>query len=128
MLVKELFEFARVHCANDYIMAVETRTSEQTLNYIKTKNLRIDNIIMKPVTNQFRFMFLPCKANEQKTEVFNVNKPSTELLRALWDLESHEYQVALSSYIMQSHLKHEYEVMPDPEKIWISSIILGAKE
>jgi hypothetical protein len=129
MLDTKLFEFAKVHVSGTerYIMAKEERTCENTLKYLEENNLRIENIIFNPRTNQIRFMFLPCTANSHTTEVFNVT-PTTQFLRRLWELPVTTLQGALTQYMVQSDLKYQYDDLEDGERLWLTSVILGAKE
>jgi len=129
MLNTELFEYAEIHCASKerYIMAAESRSCEATTEYINTNNLRIESLVFNPRTNQIRFMLLPCKANKKTTEVFNTT-PTLQFLRLLWDLDVDDMRPALTQYMVQSDLRHEYEALSEVEKTWLSSVILGAKE
>lgn len=128
MLDTKLFEYARVCCANDYIMAKEEQDWEAAVKYINTNNLRIENLIFKPKTNQIRFMFLPCRANNNLTQVFNVTNPPTQFLRLFWDLNITEVQSAMTQYMLQSDLKKNYEKLEEDERLWVTAVILGSKE
>ena len=128
MLNEQLFEFATVKCANDYAMAWSTREAKDVLDYITNNNLRIDNLKLKPATNQFRFTFLPCKANNNTTEVFNLNNPSVSFLRTLWDLDIEELSGPLNTYMLRSDVRNEYDNLNADEQEWITSFILGSKE
>lgn len=132
MLNKKLFELAKIYIADEeeprYVMARENRSWEEALAYIKTKNLRIDSLVMRPKTSQFRFMMMPCKTNQKKTEVFNVNNPPAQFLRAFWEIDMLEIQNALTRYMIQSDLKYQYDNMEEAERVWLTSVILGAQE
>lgn len=128
MLDSKLFEFAAVYCANDYIMARETRASDACLTYINTNTLRIENLIFKPQTSQLRFMFLPCAANAGTTEVFNVNSPPIQFLRQFWDLGITALQSAMTQYMIQSDIKAGYKNLAEAEQTWVASVILGSKQ
>ena len=127
MLNDMLFEFADIECADNYVMAKEVRTWEETLKYIETKNLRIENLILKPKTNQMRFMFKPCQANEYMTEVFNVNNPPVHFLRRLWELDLPDVQNALTKFMVQGY-KDKYDNMEEDDKTWLTAAVLGSKD
>lgn len=128
MFDTKLFEFANFDCANDYVMARESLSEAEVLDYVDTNNLRVDSLVFKPKTNQVRLMFLPCKANNKTTQVYNINSPTLPFLRRLWDLEVSGLQRALAQYVVQSDMRHQYDNLEDTEKTWISAVILGAKE
>jgi hypothetical protein len=128
MLDKQLFEFASIHCANDYIMGINNRSAKDTIKYIKNNNLRVDNLILKPATNQIRLAFMPCKTNKMMTEVFNINDPPISFLRLLWDLDITNLANALNEYILHSKIRNKYDKLSNEDQMWITSIILGSKE
>jgi len=130
MFDTKLFELAKVYVSGNerYVMAKEERTWEDTLNYIENNNLRLENLIFSPRTNQIRFMLLPCSANTYMSEVFNVSAPPTQFLRRFWNLSIPELQTAMTQYMVQSDLKFQYDNLEEDEKLWLTSVILGAKE
>lgn len=128
MFNTELFDYAEIHCANDYIMSREESEWKKIVDYIENNDLRLDSFILKPKSNQVRLRFLPCRANKNVSEVFTITHPSVQFLRRFWNLEITELQNALTQYMLQSNLKQDYKNLEEPERNWIATIILGSKE
>lgn len=126
MLDNTLFEFAKIYCANDYIMAYENLEQSKALTFIENNNLRVDNCIFKPATNQIRLCFLPCLATNQLSKYFNIKNPSVGFLHTLWELDNDGLRSSIIQYIKQT--KSNYDNLEENEKNWISSVILGGKE
>lgn len=128
MLNEKLFEFAEeIECADNYAMAKEIRTWEEALRYIQETNLRVDKLIFKPKTNQLRFSFLPCSANNYLTEIFNVNNPPVPFLRQLWDLGVSDIQNAITKFMVQGY-KNKYDGLNEEDKTWVTAAVLGGKD
>jgi hypothetical protein len=128
MFDTKLFEFADFDCAKDYIMARESLPEEELFDFIQNNNLRIDNVVLNPRTNQIRFMFLPSKATKKLTKVFNIDLPSPNFLRNFWELGIPSLQRVIAKYIIQSDMRHQYDNLDETDKTWMSAVILGAKE
>lgn len=133
MLDELLFEYADVICADDdapggrYVMAKEERSWQEALLYIENNKCRIDKLVLKPKTNQMRFMFLPSRANNNKTEVFNVMSPPVNFLRKLWETNASGLQNAMTKFIIQSY-KDKYDGLDAADKTWVTAAVLGSKE
>lgn len=130
MLDKTLFEFADVECVGDgprYVRAKEDRSWEATLTYLQETNLRIDNLVFSPNNNQLRFQLLPCTANQQMTEVFNVKNPPVKFLRKLWETNVPEVQTALTKFMVQGY-KDKYDGLNEEDKTWVTAAVLGGKD
>ncbi len=142
---KQMFQHTIAECADDFIMAQHTWDWKKVLNHFETTESYVNEIIFKPNTSQIRITIVtinqPLSVNKY-TEVLNVESSPVNFLRQMWDVGTTSLNNAIKTYILQSDIKaqfvegqrqqtadgrYEYTPMPEDERTWLMTTILGAR-